>query len=161
MVSGVVTGSTRSCSRDLNNRYLFIAVSLVVLLSLCVYIYFLLFINIFFLKSLHHPPPTYRSPAGTYSKVESSACLYCNNGTYSSSAASPACTVCQPGRFASGVGAFTACTPCPKGSAAFSNTSTSCETCEAGRYSSSTGQSACLECSAGYVCLKGATRDRE
>ena len=86
-------------------------------------------------------------PAGTY-WINSSQCLQCPVGLYSSATAMSACSNCTPGTYSTSEGAV-GCTNCLAGTYAETAASSVCSNCPIGTYSPTAAASACFSCPSG------------
>ena len=102
-------------------------------------------------------------PAGQFSLVESSACMVCEAGLYSSQIGASTCQVCSRGTYSTTTGAVgsEACQACVAGSFSSALGQSSCEMCDQGTFSTSAGamgSRTCQACVAGsFSSLQGAS----
>ena len=115
-------------------------------------------------------PGTYQSAHGA---ANSSACIFCETGTFTSSPSSTGCFGCSAGTFSTTIGATSLavcynctagkyssteaasiCDDCAQGSFSFSS-ATACELCNSGQYASGSGFSACDMCVPGSYSWHG------
>ena len=96
-------------------------------------------------------------PAGTYSLSGASYCVYCDPGSYTSSAGQTSCLFADAGSFVSETGATQQWT-CPAGKYTAGSGMSSCASCAAGTFQSAAGETSCqLSSSGSYVSAQGAT----
>mmetsp|Transcript_14218 Transcript_14218/g.30377 ORF Transcript_14218/g.30377 Transcript_14218/m.30377 type:complete len:1807 (+) Transcript_14218:1506-6926(+) len=93
--------------------------------------------------------------AGKYQTAQgstnSSACLHCSPGTYSSMHGAAACTGCGKGNFSAPVGAtsWEVCAQCSAGTYTSFDSASVCSDCMAGFFTTALGSSVCQKCDAG------------
>jgi hypothetical protein len=92
-----------------------------------------------------------RCQAGWYLQEQTSLCLSCSQGTFSTvvgSVSSADCTPCPPGTYSTTSGANSSlfCTPCPPSWYSTENSSTACTECLPGSYSPDPGGNSSILC---------------
>ncbi|KAI8493786.1 hypothetical protein Bbelb_281330 [Branchiostoma belcheri] len=86
--------------------------------------------------------------AGTASADNSTMCVPCAAGEFSSTPGAGTCQKCPAGKYSTGAGSKS-CSDCPAGKYSKAEGSTGCKACPAGQYSERAGSSNCTDCPAG------------
>ncbi|KAI8493789.1 hypothetical protein Bbelb_281360 [Branchiostoma belcheri] len=87
-------------------------------------------------------------PAGTASNENSTMCVPCAAGQFSSAPGAASCQKCPAGKYSTG-GGSKSCSDCPAGKYSSAAGSTGCTICPIGKYSNTPGSDSCKPCPVG------------